>query len=268
MRTLNLRAEARSAASRRLAGPLGEAESARPEGSLTDAAVHTWRRRMVNEYGSSYVFSCLAEQLARAGASADEVRACEGFAEEEKNHGVLCGAVVEALGGEAIDALAQQEVFPAHEDVAPSEAVLRNVLSIGCLSETVAVALIGAEREEMPNGELRELLTRIWADEIGHARFGWTKVAAELPRLEDAARARLSAYLRVALAHLEAHELAHLPVGTSFGPAGAALGLCSGSDARVLFYATVERVIVPRLEALGLRAALAWSTRGTRGAPV
>lgn len=216
---------------------------------------------MVNEYGSSHVFSCLAEQMAQAGASLQEVRACEGFANEEKNHGVLCGAVVEALGGEALDTLPDAELFPTHDDVPASEAIVRNVLSIGCLSETVAVALIGAEREEMPKGQLHDLLTRIWADEIGHARFGWTKLAAELPALDAAARMRLSAYLRVALAHLEQHELSHLPIGPGFGPAGAAVGLCSGSDARVLFYATVERVIVPRLDALGLRASLAWSTR-------
>ena len=32
----------------------------------------------------------------------------------------------------------------------------------------VAVALIGAERMEMPDGELRDLLTGIWSDEVGH----------------------------------------------------------------------------------------------------
>ena len=42
---------------------------------------------------------------------------------------------------------------------------------------------------------------------------------------------------------------------------GEALGLCSGSDARTLFYGTVERVIVPGLEALGLTARAAWEAR-------
>jgi hypothetical protein len=42
---------------------------------------------------------------------------------------------------------------------------------------------------------------------------------------------------------------------------GNELGLCSGSEARALFYDTVLRVIVPGLEALGLDASEAWSRR-------
>ena len=87
--------------------------------------------------------------------------------------------------------------MPEHDDAETEiEALLRNVLSIACLSETVAVALIGAERLEMPNGELRDLLTRIWADEIGHARFGWRLLARLAPTLDDATKDRLGDYLR------------------------------------------------------------------------
>jgi serine protease len=42
---------------------------------------------------------------------------------------------------------------------------------------------------------------------------------------------------------------------------GAALGLCSGSEARVLFYATVAEVIIPGLERAGLAAQAAWDRR-------
>jgi hypothetical protein len=143
--------------------------------------------------------------------------------------------------------------------------VLRNVLSVSCLSESVAVALIGAERLRMPEGELRDLLTRIYADEVGHARFGWRLVTTEIPRLHADARARLGAYLAVAFAHLEAHELAHLPI-TGPLPRGAEdVGVCDGADARGLFYATVTEVLVPQLEALGLPAARAWEARPQRG---
>jgi hypothetical protein len=40
-----------------------------------------------------------------------------------------------------------------------------------------------------------------------------------------------------------------------------ALGLCSGADARILFYRTIEEAILPPLEALGLAAREAWATR-------
>jgi hypothetical protein len=223
----------------------------------------TWRGRMINEYMSSAVFDGLAEQLAAAGFDAEEVAEVKGFADEERRHGVLCGAVVEALGGEAFAEVPPPAKFPDHADVRPREAVLRNLISVSCLSETVAVSLIGAEREEMPEGELRELLTRIWSDEIGHARFGWRIIHREVPKLDEEARARLGKYLSVALGHVEEHELAHLPVSSTPPPEGVALGLCSGGDARTLFYETIEQVILPQLEAVGLPALEAWKNRAS-----
>ncbi len=227
---------------------------------LAASARATWLGRMVNEHGSAHVFEALADQLADAGfAHADVVR-CRGFAAEERRHGVLCGAVVESLGGEAQTIVDRPVPVPCHDDVGREEAVLRNLLSVSCLSETVAVALIAAEREEMPEGPLRALLTGIWSDEVGHARFGWAIVRARVPGLSAAARARLGVYLGVALRHLEEHELAHLPLSAP-PPHGSVLGLCNGAEARVLFYETIEQVILPGLEALGLPARKAWRER-------
>ena len=229
---------------------------------LTASAIATWRARMVNEHASARVFEGLAAQMRDAGLDATLVAQCRVFAVEERTHGALCGAVVHALGGKAIAAVDAVDAFPLHRDCGPIEGVVRNVLSIACMSETVAVSLIGAERLLMPEGELRALLTRIWADEIGHARFGWQLVARLVPRMGDRERARLGVYLAVAFAHLERHELAHLPATVEPPPEGAALGLCSGGDARALFYATVDEVIVPHLEAHGLDARRAWAARG------
>src|SRR5690606_21216135 len=127
-------------------------------------------------------------------------------------------------------------------------AAVRNVISIACLSETVAVALIAAERLEMPEGPLRELLTRIWADEVGHARWGWGFLDRVLPTLTAEEHRDVEAYLPYALGHLEAHELAHLPVACEPPSEGRAYGICSGRAARALFFDTVRDVIVPNLE--------------------
>ncbi|MBI4955914.1 MAG: ferritin-like domain-containing protein [Myxococcales bacterium] len=247
---MDLRAEAR-----RLAPEL----PALPQ--LRAMARETWRGRMVNEHSSAAVFEGLARQLGAAGLEPESVAACRAFADEERRHGVLCGAVVEALGGEARFEPRRDPAFPEHEDAPPAEAALRNLLSISCLSETVAVALIGAERLEMPAGPLRALLTRIYADEVGHARFGWVLAPRLVAALDAAGRERTGAYLAVALAALERHELAHLNPHAAPPPEGAAYGLCNGRDARALFHATVCEVIVPGLERLGLPARAAWQER-------
>ena len=129
------------------------------------------------------------------------------------------------------------------------------------MSETVAVSLIGAERLEMPEGPLRDILTTIYADECAHANFGWRLLGDLLNRGEDDLRERLKPYLQLAFAHVEKHELSHLPAETQPPKEGAQLGLCSGLEARALFYATIEQIIIPGLSHHGLDAQWAWDTR-------
>lgn len=248
MVTLDLRTQARDARPALASMP-----------HLRDAAIATWRGRMINEHSSARVFEGLARQFAEAGLPQEVVDECAGFAAEERRHGVLCGAVVEALGGEAYAEIPDGSEYPEHEDAESRlEAALRNMLSICCLSETVAVSLIGAERLEMPESELKELLTRIYADEVGHSRFGWRMLGQLGAKIDFAMKERLGDYLEVALAHLVEHELSHLPIASTPPADGVVYGLCSGRDARVLFFDTVEQVIVPGLEAHGIPAARAW----------
>ena len=230
---------------RERARPWGPKLGDYPRG-LTAPAIATWHRRMINEYASSEVFEALSRQLAQAGFEAGLARECAGFAEEERRHGILCGAVVEALGGSAQAQIPSQARYPEHDDAPPRAAALRNVIHICCMSETVAVALIGAERLEMPQGSLRELLTRIYADEVGHARFGWRLLEHYGDELSPDERTAIDRYLPTAFRHLEAHELAHIP--DCDAPAhGETLGLCSGRDARRLLYETMDEVIRPGL---------------------
>lgn len=219
-----------------------------------DIAIATWRGRMVNEYTSARVFTALGDQIEQAGlgrARADAVRA---MADEERRHGELCAAAVEALGGEAVAAHGALPPVPAHDDVQPLEALLRNLLSVACLSETVAVALIDAERRLAGPPALQRLLAGILADEVGHARLGWRLLDELAPRIDAGLRERLSDYLVVAFAGLMDHELSHLPPRPSPSPAAEAVGVCDGPGARALFFAAV----VPGLAAHGLQAAAAW----------
>jgi hypothetical protein len=201
---------------------------------------------MHNEWVSHKVFENLGTQLELAGFDPALKRECVGFAAEEREHGTMCAAVVEALGGEARVALAAQLAFPGHLDAPPRAAALRNVIHVCCMSETVAVALIGAELLEMPEGPLREHLSRIYADEIGHARFGWRLLERAAPSLTVVERGSIERYLPVALEHLAVHEISHLPDRPPL-PRGETLGLCSGRDARTLFEETVREVIRPGL---------------------
>lgn len=219
---------------------------------------NTWRGRMVNEHASARVFAGLLPQLMRANVAASKQAEVATMIADELRHARQCAAVLVALDAAPRAELPALDDVPRHEDAAPLEAALRNVLSICCLSETVAVSLINAERLEQEASPIGDVLKVILADEVTHARFGW-KLLEDLD-LDDELTARLSGYLRIAFAHLETHELAHLsPVRP---PDNAmAHGACDGTTARDIFYSTIESIIVPRLEEHGFAAAEAWRTR-------
>lgn len=233
---------------------------------MRDAAAATWRARMVNEHRSSAVFASLLPQLIEASAPFDVQTSVLRAATDEIFHATLCGDVVAAFGG-APEAEAEAELAPVprRAGVDASERALRNVLFVGCLSETVAVGLLTEERELATEPWVKAVLEVILADEVAHARLGWQYLAARAPALDADARARVSAYLRVAFGYLEAKELELLPVSPPMADedlrAREAVGLCSGDGARDVFYGTLSSVIVPRLVELGFDAAAAWRER-------
>jgi hypothetical protein len=222
------------------------------------AAIATWRGRMVNEHVSARIFSAMIPQMMAADVPAQSIADVAAMISEELRHGVQCAAVVHALGGDAIADVPALPAVPTHADAEPLEALLRNVLSIACLSETVAVALIGAERETAGPAVLRETLTAILADEVGHARFGWRLLDSLGSRLTPALSANLGDYLITAFRHLCEHELAHLPLGPERSEAARAHGVCDGGQARELFFETIHSVVIPGLENYGIPAGRAW----------
>ena len=211
--------------------------------SLTEAelaaAQATWTGRMVNEHISSRVFAAILPQMMRAGIAPSKQAKVATMITDELRHARSCAGVVAALGGEARAELPALEEVPTHDDAEPIEALLRNVLSICCLSETVAVSLISAEYFELQGSAIGDVLKHILSDEVQHARFGWELVSELVPTVDDEVRGRLNQYLVVALQHLHDHELAHLPALGAMSESVAKAGVCDGLAARRLFFDTV-----------------------------
>ena len=256
---LDLRAEAEA----RQAG-LGALPSL--TGDEREAAIRTWRGRMVNEHISARVWSSLVGQLMAATAPPSLIAGAATAAADELRHAEQCASVVLALGGNPVAPLPELPPIPAHEDAAPLEAAVRNLVSVGCLSETVAVSIIRAEQAELEGTALGEVLESILADEVAHARLGWRGLGLLFPSLDAPARQRMQAYLADALAHQVEHEV---PLLGGSGPRSSALrqsGVCEGEFARALFLDTIEGVIVPGLGRAGLDGEAAWREARSRTA--
>ncbi len=227
--------------------------------------IATWQDRMHNEHVSARVFAGLIPQLMRAGVNDARLSAVAAMIEDELRHARLCASVVSALGGVPLVDLGELPPVPEHEDAGPLEALLRNVLSICCLSETVAVAQVEAERLHA-RPELAVVLQQILADEVRHARFGWELLDELMPRVDAAMRARLSDYLVDAFEALQSYHARHGGNPQSPPPRRVAqsLGLCDGRLQASILRDTVESIIIVGLEQHGLGGANAWWRAGVR----
>ena len=232
------------------------------EVSLSDIererAIATWRARMVNEHISARVFAALIPQMMKAGLAPEWIEQVAIMIADELRHGRQCAAVVHELGGEAVAELPVLADVPTHDDAPPLEAVLRNIMTISCLHETVAVALIQGEHQAVGPPAMQETLRTILSDEVQHARFGWMVLRELSPHLPEDLKRRLAEYLVIAFHHLREHELSHLPVGHTPSEEEEQVGVCDGKDARTLFFDAVNTVIIPGLEEHGIPAQRAW----------
>jgi hypothetical protein len=201
------------------------------------AAIAEWTERMVDAHVSTRLFAGLLPQMMHAGIEAGFQAAAAEAVVDELRHLRLCGAVVDALGGEACASLPEPSDVPRHDDVGPLEGLLRNILSIVCLDETVAAAQLENRHRFARESTLRRVIAEILDDKIKHSRLGWRLLQTLAPRLDPEMRARLGAYLVTAFACLFDK---HLP---AYG-AGA-----REFDSKATFVEAVNEVIVPRLEA-------------------
>lgn len=251
-------------------------DGVRLEGARSEPAVRiareAWRARALHEHQSACVFSRLLPQLIEAEASIEYKSVVLRAAMDELRHASLCLQVVSYLGGAPeLEADLATLPLPEHAGRTPRERALRNVIFASCLSETISTSLLAEEREETTDPRIRRVVEQLSADEILHAKLGWSLLGEWLPLLDADERAGLERYLPLALGTIEAKMLEAMPLPPRPLPEAlvrelAGLGAMDGHVAREILYAVLEDVIVPRFEELGLAAAAAWKARHTDAA--
>ena len=104
---------------------------------------------------------------------------------------------------------------------------------------------------------LREILTMILSDEVGHARFGWKMLRDLAPAIDADLKRRLSAYL-VAIFERDLIAMKGALAGRSASWAALTVGAPDGELAWTTFIETMTSVTVPGLERFGLKAGWAF----------
>jgi hypothetical protein len=228
------------------------------------AACGHWRKRMIDEYLSTAVFSGLSAQLVEANATLDTSVVVLRMAQDEFRHAEVCGRVVAAMGGDPRTTYSKAErSLPRHEGVSAEERALRNVL-VTSISETHSISFFIASLDRLEDPFLRAVTRDLLSDEILHGRFGfyylqaWSDWLSERP----AVRASISRYLRHAFAACE-RAITREPSAHGHGPDDARLGLVPHEETRVIFEQTMLNAVVPGLERFGLDAEAAWRMRSS-----
>lgn len=247
-------------------------EGLRLEGGYSERAIaiarEGWRARALHEHQSACVFSRLLPQLIEAEASVEYKTVVLRAAMDEIRHASLCMQLVSYLGGSPeLEAPLATEPLPEHPGRTPRERALRNVIFASCLSETISTSLLAEEREMTTEPRTRRVVEQLSADEILHAKLGWSLLAEWLPVLTDDEREGLTRYLPLALGTIEQKMLAAMPLAPpipeTLREELAALGAVEGRDGREILYAVIEDVIVPRFEELGLPGRRVWAEKRT-----
>lgn len=222
-----------------------------------------WRNRMAVEHRSSAVFSQLAHQLTLRNAPLDTKIVMLRMAQDELRHTGTCAEVVTTLGGDATPEI-DLVIAPLaeHKGVPIEERLIRNVLYTTTLSELVACARFSATLERTTEPYLRHALRRLLTDEVLHAQFGFHYLAIEKDWIaaNPDRVASIERYLIHAFAVIE-EELAPKPPFPRVPAALAALGCEDPTEAREVFFATMEGATAPGIAQFGIDAPRAWRER-------
>jgi hypothetical protein len=227
--------------------------------------VSAWPMRAGEELRSALVFRALARAARRVPALVSWADRFAGMVADELRHTRLCAAIGARLGAPAVayDAAPVRARLAALPD--PTRRAAAILLVEAAIGETISTMLFRAGRRGAAEPLTRAALTLILADEVRHQRNGWTALRALWPSLGEGNRRWLqdeaASGLGMAERRIAWPALRWLDEGRPFDPACAALGVISPETRVDAFYAAVERLVVPRLDALGLDGAGAWRDR-------
>lgn len=230
-----------------------------------EIAIINWKQRMVHEHRSAQTFANLLPGLVAAEAPLDFKTVALRSSMDELRHAALCGQVVELLGGDpkvVVDLAPEAPTI--HAEVTPIEQALRNLLFVGCISETIAVGLLTEERDLTTEPFVRRALTQLLSDETLHARIGWAYLREVWPTLDDDQRARTRDYAGRALGYYEQCIVASTMPGVFDDDVledARRLGFSEPTNAKHLAYTAIEAVVVPELEAVGIDVRDYWTER-------
>jgi hypothetical protein len=164
--------------SRHSAVPWEASTAASLPGELRDALASLWRARMVAEHRSVGIFALYVLDLLGAGAPAEMLSLACRASLDEVRHAELFARLASLYSGH--DETPPPGIPPMPDDasVPMRHQVAREALQLSVLAESYSSVLIGALHDRARDPAVRAALGVVLADEVHHARMGWSMLAS------------------------------------------------------------------------------------------
>lgn len=249
---------------------------------LRRSAALQWAGRARNEHGSVHQFSQLLHAFTEARVPAQIMGALARLITDEVRHAELCAATALALHpeGEATPAFrfplpaAPWEPPPPPGADGDPQAIFRwatdVVITACCIGETLSRPMLAAVETVTTDDYIAGVAAQILRDEHLHATFGWETLGWLVPQLDEASRRwaqeqlprRFAGFERSTARGVRVEDVANQAIIIEAGdPASPNLGTLSKPQYAVIYFATFESEILPKLEAVGFDTAWAWGAR-------
>jgi hypothetical protein len=211
-----------------------------------------WRARWTQEHLAVGAFSLLAVELAGLGCDSVILAMVTRAAADEARHADICRRLAARHLGEAEVGTLVRGVpgFAAYPGRSPAERALLHVVEMCCLNETFTGAYFTEMVERTTDPLARAAVLSLLEDEIDHGRVGWAYLASarrdgHAGVLDTTLTALLVETVKPVMDEAAAypdsddpHKEAHAYLGTH--------------AARAVYSRTLERVILPGFEAIGV----------------
>jgi len=212
-----------------------------------------WEVRARSEARSLVVFASLVPRFTEIGLPIAVTSAASRLLADEARHTELCLRLAGALGGRDSLQLGPDERTIPDEGLPAHLFVARWTVSMFCIGEAASVGMLDELVAQATDPCVRVVAQILASDEHLHDRFGWDLAERVIPTLRDDERAWLEVDLVRGFRHYAAVN----------GGDGPAIAPQLGAPAKQLlaraFTRRIDDVILPSLEALGLRARDAWA---------
>lgn len=218
----------------------------------TEAVFRIWNNRKRIEIEAAVLFGRLSQDISVLRGPADEVSQLAAAASaDEFRHAEFCQQILD------LNPTPLAPLEPNHADLGPSnmnrrDRVLYACVAMGCVTETLSTALLGAMRERAAPGLIKDIVHKILTDEVNHSRIGWAELAL-------AARSRDIAWLAKSIPGM-IHGALVSDVAPMLNSREAQInlsewGILPPAEAHVIITEALNEVVIPGLQHFGIDAA-------------